>query len=764
MLPQSEFESPMLASAPAPVAIAALTQDRALIGLLRSVVDPSTELLLVTSEAELTPHLNSRRVSVALLDSMFIEGDLAGLAERLRETWNDLVLVVVGTAEEQGKVASQITSGVVYRFLHRPVSAPRVRLFVEAALRRHEVENVERTLETARPDFSKLESPGTEAPRSDRGAPIRIAIAGLVLAAATIGGWYMFSGGKSPDQASQTAQVVSEPAADTETGSETQPPAEPEQAPASDTAPAPAAEPVVTAPPVVQESKPVAPAAQAAPQVSSPAPAESAADRLRPAASAPQTAAAPAAAPPAATQPNTPPATTPPAESTRVQRTDEAPVESQATPSALPPSQVMTREQRLKDQLAQAEAALQRNDLLSPPGKNAVDLFQGALDLDPGNTLAKAGQVRTADRLLSSAERALTAGKPDQAKKMVDIAETLTPATARAAFLMMQIEMEHERAALTAKAASDAQNRQEKGATYLRLANTRMRGGQLIEPAEDNARFYLEAARQIVSDDPGVKETERALQKELLTRAGAAASAGNAAETERWLAYADGVQAPRADQTNIRRLLHDTMNNALADKLAALVQSFNAALAANKLLQPENGSAKGYLLALMEIDAGSPAVATARQALGSAYVREMRSALGRGDLAATDAWVVEARTIQFTGGDLTTAETELAAARDSAAQKDSVVPASSLPRTVYVAPKFPPTTGRNRAMNGWVELEFTVLTDGSTGNIVVTNSNPHRVFDSAAVNAIKQWRYKPVVRAGKPVDQRASVRIRFTEE
>ena len=101
MLPQSEFESPMFASAPAPVAIAALTQDRALIGLLRSVVDPSNELILVTSEAELTPHLNSRRVSVAILDSMFIEGNLGGLAERLRDTWNDLVLVVVGTAEEQ---------------------------------------------------------------------------------------------------------------------------------------------------------------------------------------------------------------------------------------------------------------------------------------------------------------------------------------------------------------------------------------------------------------------------------------------------------------------------------------------------------------------------------------------------------------------------------------------------------------------------------------------------------------------------------------
>ncbi len=153
MLPQSEYESPMFANAAAPVAIAAITQDRALIGLLRSVIDPANDLILVTSEAELTPHLNRRRVSVALLDSMFIEGDLGSMAERMRETWPDLVLVVVGTAEEQSKVAGQITSGVVYRFLHRPVSAPRVRLFVDAALRRHEVENVERTLEQTPPGF-----------------------------------------------------------------------------------------------------------------------------------------------------------------------------------------------------------------------------------------------------------------------------------------------------------------------------------------------------------------------------------------------------------------------------------------------------------------------------------------------------------------------------------------------------------------------------------------------------------------------------------
>jgi protein TonB len=80
-----------------------------------------------------------------------------------------------------------------------------------------------------------------------------------------------------------------------------------------------------------------------------------------------------------------------------------------------------------------------------------------------------------------------------------------------------------------------------------------------------------------------------------------------------------------------------------------------------------------------------------------------------------------------------------------------------------VAPKFPSIT-RNRAISGWVELEFTVRADGSGGDVVVTNANPRRTFDSAAMSAVSQWRYKPVVRDGKPAEQRASVRIRFSDE
>jgi protein TonB len=464
---------------------------------------------------------------------------------------------------------------------------------------------------------------------------------------------------------------------------------------------------------------------------------------------------------PAAAEPAEPARPAKPAAQERVLHTVESPVE--AAPQTPPPPPVLTHDQRRDEVLAQAEAALQRGELASPPGKNAVELFRAALDLDPANTLAKAGLVRVADRLLSAAERALTAGNPEDAKRLVDVAETLTPATARGAFLMMQIEMEHERAALTRASDSAEQNKQEKGATYLRLANARLRSGALIEPSGDNARFYLEAARQVAPDDPALTDVSRALQKELLTRAGAAATAGNAADTERWLANADSAGAGRQDMNSVRRLLQDTLIGARADKTAALVQSFNAALAANKLVQPADGSAKSYLLALINIDAANPAVATARQGLGLAYLRELRGALTRGELAAADAWLLEARTIAFASADLNGAETELTAAHTLADQRSQVIGANSLARVEYVPPKFPAST-RNRNMSGWVELEFTVHADGSTGEIVVTNSSPRRTFDNAAVTAVGQWRYKPVIRDGKPVDQRAAVRIRFSDE
>ena len=188
-----------------------------------------------------------------------------------------------------------------------------------------------------------------------------------------------------------------------------------------------------------------------------------------------------------------------------------------------------------------------------------------------------------------------------------------------------------------------------------------------------------------------------------------------------------------------------------------------AALSANRLLSPANDSAKSHLLALINTDTSSGAAISARQSLGAAYLGEARNSLARNDLSSADGWLDEAHVIGFNTEDVAALEKQLADARDAATQRSQVVGANSLQRLEYVAPKFPAAT-RNRGMSGWVELEFTVRADGSTGDIVVTNSSPRRTFDNAASLAVAQWRYKPMTRDGKPVEQRAAVRIRFSDK
>lgn len=59
-----------------------------------------------------------------------------------------------------------------------------------------------------------------------------------------------------------------------------------------------------------------------------------------------------------------------------------------------------------------------------------------------------------------------------------------------------------------------------------------------------------------------------------------------------------------------------------------------------------------------------------------------------------------------------------------------------------VEPRYPRTAYIN-AVSGYVVLNFRLATDGSVRNAVVVDSSPEGVFDAAALQAMKQWRYPP---------------------
>ncbi len=69
-----------------------------------------------------------------------------------------------------------------------------------------------------------------------------------------------------------------------------------------------------------------------------------------------------------------------------------------------------------------------------------------------------------------------------------------------------------------------------------------------------------------------------------------------------------------------------------------------------------------------------------------------------------------------------------------------------------VAPKYPINAARS-AREGWARLSFVIDEEGNVNNILVTETSGSRDLTKAALKAAKQWKYKPAMENGKPVQQ-----------
>src|SRR5882672_2342474 len=159
-----------------------LTRDEALVETLK-VLGSEHNIVTVDAESDLAGELVGRQMGVAIIDAAASTA-VERLTEKLKSQFPDLVLIVAGRLDDQSALAAQITSGTVYRFLHKPVSEQRVKLFVDAAWRRHGEE------------LSGSADPmGTTGVLPDERAPLprnALLVGGVVLTALVVtGGWLM---------------------------------------------------------------------------------------------------------------------------------------------------------------------------------------------------------------------------------------------------------------------------------------------------------------------------------------------------------------------------------------------------------------------------------------------------------------------------------------------------------------------------------------------------------------------------------------------
>ena len=86
--------------------------------------------------------------------------------------------------------------------------------------------------------------------------------------------------------------------------------------------------------------------------------------------------------------------------------------------------------------------------------------------------------------------------------------------------------------------------------------------------------------------------------------------------------------------------------------------------------------------------------------------------------------------------------------------------AANLKRTRSTPPDYPESALAQK-IAGSVLVQFTVDVNGETRDIRVLEANPPGVFDRAATNAIRRWRYSPMIVNGTAVQVPVKTLLRF---
>lgn len=463
-----------------------------------------------------------------------------------------------------------------------------------------------------------------------------------------------------------------------------------------------------------------------------------------------------------------------------------------AAPGAQQPGGVPERPDPIKAELALAKDAFNQNKFIEPQGESALDLYRSALALEPNSQEAKDGIRSVVDKILERAEAALLAERLEEAIRTIETARDIDSTHQRLAFLDAQVTRERERLKL-----SQAQEVGNRVRSLVNSANDRMDNGRLLTPTNGSAKDALLEARRLDPTDPTVLSTIREFSAQLTEEARKSLAGGNIeaatayvqgarqmgsagaalAAVERSLAEATRTAGPGAGpstttsapaQSAGARRPATTAPAAQAGagpNIDAMVADVRTRLTEGKLIDPPGDSARDLLTNLRTAAPNRPEVDELSRTLSTRLLDSGRQAMNAKAYDRSSQLILAAKDVgqRFNGPAISQAEADLIAAREQNSQLTNVVSAASLKRVRMVSPSYP-DAARKRGVEGWVELAFTVQTNGTVDQVEVRNASPADVFDDAAIRAVRQWRFEPVERNGERVEQRAMVRLKFSQQ
>ena len=388
---------------------------------------------------------------------------------------------------------------------------------------------------------------------------------------------------------------------------------------------------------------------------------------------------------------------------------------------------------------------LWRRPLLGPaPASSGATATAGATPVSPAAAPPAAARADQAAQAAEAERDAIDRAAAERAERDRLVSES----EAREAALAEQVR----RTAIGARV--------EQAHVYMQLAQKRLAAGALVEPGDDSARGYLQAANALAPDDAEVRAVAVAFGEALITRFHTAMSAGDAEAAGRWLQACRDSRINDATLDQLGTQL-DTLRRtqaAHAEELLALQRDFTQHLAQGQLLEPAEESALAAYRRLKAADPDNTALPVMLHSLRSALAADVQARVARNDLDGATQRLHAALAAGLDGEELVSAAATLE--RSQAAAAPQAIPEAELQRQHFVKPVYPPDA-QARGLSGSVELEFTVTPDGKVTDIQVQTAEPRGVFEQAAIDALSQSRYQPVQRDGVAVAQRARIKLRF---
>jgi protein TonB len=450
----------------------------------------------------------------------------------------------------------------------------------------------------------------------------------------------------------------------------------------------------------------------------------------------------------------------------------------QSPPEASP--EVVAPVPAYKQFLDDARYAREQGEIVVPPGTNAIELYVAAREIAPEEPSIVAELAQVITTAIGLAESALLDQRTADAAQTLRLVHLADPNNPRLPFLEAQLAQLQLRASLDQARIAVRERRFEDAATALQAARTaagaetpeialllqeldaarsdqridevlalasqRLEQNALTSPSNDNARYYYELT---LSNDPENTVAKQGLiivASKLVLRARESIDAGELKNAERFLREANALDPQSADLSASMQALNSAKSEGEAAAIAEVERQ--AELERQEALAAGSGDNAGQTADLFSDDRAAGA--------------DLSTVAGAAALPTTtpgDDPVADGRD-GFAGGATAQADGDSGASESGAT---GYVPISTLKRTNYVAPRYPRSAQR-RNITGWVDVSFTVNRGGNVVEVGILDSSPGDVFDSAATEAVSQWRFEPPIENGTAVEKLVAVRLTFSLE